>query len=235
MTPGHRIDNEYVAYLNVEWELFKQDPARAQASLAASAQIEVSRVLDLGCGAGQELWPFVQRGAFGVGTDLAPDAGLLGQELFAHEGLAGRVAFLRSTAEHLPFRPAAFDVLVCRLALPYTDNRLALQEMARVLRPGGILLLKIHHAWFYVDKLRRGLLSGSVPPMIHASRVLTAGVLYHLCGRQVRNWLVTNETFQSRWMLERELARHNLAIVREMPDSNPRTPSFVIRRTQPGA
>ena len=191
---------------------------------------EGDRVLDIGCGAGQELLPFAMAGSFCVGMDVSPDVGLIGRKLFLKEKLSQRVAFLRSAAEQIPFTSGMFDLVICRLAIPYTDNRLALTEMARILRQGGVLLLKIHHARFYIDKFWRGLMDAEPLNSVHAARVLTAGALYGLLDRQVRNRLVTNETFLSRHMLTRELGRCGLTILREMPDSNPLTPSFVIEK-----
>ena len=226
------MDQEYDQYLRTEWDKFAKDAERAQASLSA-ARGPVSRVLDIGCGAGQELLPFVRQGALGVGMDVAPDVGLLGRELFGREGLGSRAAFLRSTAEFLPFASGSFDVVISRLALPYTDNSKAIGEMARVLSPDGILLLKIHHAGFYIHELWQALRSGAILHAVNSVRVLLSGSIYYLTGKQVRNRLVTNETFQTRWMLRRELGRHSLLIERLMPDSNWMTPSFVIGRARP--
>jgi SAM-dependent methyltransferase len=163
-----------------------------------------------------------------VGVDLAPDAGRTGRELHAAGDLAARPAFVRAAAEALPFRDGAFDVLICRLALPYTDNARALRQMARVLRRGGVLLLKVHHARFYLRELGRALGARDLGAAAHALRVLAAGAAYHLSGRQPRTPLSGGETFQTRWLLHRQLARHDLRITRELPDSNPATPSYVI-------
>src|SRR3990167_3687748 len=117
----------------------------------------------------------------------------------------------------LPFRAQLFDVVICRIALPYMDNRRALGEMARVLRPGGILLLKIHHARFYLHELWRTLRSLRLRAVIHDLRVLVAGTLYHIFRKQPRNILSGGETFQTRWLLECELKRCGLSITGEMP------------------
>jgi ubiquinone/menaquinone biosynthesis C-methylase UbiE len=212
--------------------MFARDEARARASLEAVEHKEVSRVLDVGCGAGQELRPFAPAGVLCVGVDVAPDVGLLGRKLFAKEQVAHRVVFLRGPAESLPFRSGTFDVAICRLALPYTHNRLALAEMARVLRLGGVLLLKIHNARYYFNKFWRGLLDGKLLSTVHAARVLAAGTLYHLIGHQIRNRVVTHETFQSVHLLTRELNRSGLTIIRKMPDSDASAPSFVIEKTR---
>jgi ubiquinone/menaquinone biosynthesis C-methylase UbiE len=219
---------DYNHYWRSEWEMFVRKPARAQALLDAVSRISITCVLDIGCGAGQEMLPFVSSGAFGVGVDIAPGGGVLGRELFTKEGYGDRVAFTRGSAEQLPFHSGSFDLLVCRLALPYTANAQALAEMSRVLKPNGVMFLKIHHARFYLDKLWRGLLNGEFRQIVHAVRVMVVGVIYHVTGRQIRYRLIGNETFQTRWLLKKSLARNLLCIVKEMPDSNPRTPSFVV-------
>lgn len=224
------IDAEYTAYLREEWARFRADTQRQNASVAATAGARIDRVLDVGCGAGQELIPFAVRGALGIGTDVAPAVGIASADFFREDVAGARVAFARSAAEALPFRSGAFDVVISRLSIPYTDNRRAISEMSRVLRPGGILLLKIHHGFYYVNKFWRGLVEANFLSSVHAARVLASGVLYHLLGRQIRNRLVTNETFQTKWLLRRELARQGLTIAEELPDSNRLTPSFAIRK-----
>jgi SAM-dependent methyltransferase len=223
------MDQEYDRYLRAEWELFAKDVTRSAASLGV-VRGPVSRVLDAGCGAGQELLPFIRLGAFGFGVDIDPHVGSVGRELFAREGFGDRVAFLRSASESLPFQSGSFDIVVSRLAIPYTDNAKALAEMFRVLSPSGLLLLKIHHAGFYINKIWNGLRSGKILDAVHGMRVLTAGAIYHLTGKQVRNRIVTGETFQTQWMLTRELNRHSFYIERLMPDSNWMTPSYLISR-----
>jgi ubiquinone/menaquinone biosynthesis C-methylase UbiE len=192
----------------------------------------VSRVLDVGCGAGQELLPFVsERGACGVGVDVAPETGRAGRELFVTRAPGARVAFVRAAAEALPFAAGSFDVVVCRLALPYTDNARALSEMARVLRGGGVLILKIHHPRYYLSEAAHALAALSPREFVHAARVLLSGALYRFTGRQPRgSRLLSGETFQTEAMLRRELARVRLRIRRAMPDSNPLSPSYVIEK-----
>ena len=50
--------------------------------------------------------------------------------------------YVKATAERLPFREAAFDLVVSYLSLiDIPDVEAAVPEMARVLKPGGTLLI----------------------------------------------------------------------------------------------
>jgi ubiquinone/menaquinone biosynthesis C-methylase UbiE len=215
---------DYESYLLAEWNGFLDDPKRARAAIAAIANRQVQRVLDVGCGAGQELIPFAQSGAFCVGIDISPQ---VGHAPWRPEH--GQVTFVQGAAETLPFQSASFDVLVCRVALAFMHNRRALREMARVLRPRGLLLLKLNAAPFYLRDLRRGLADLDVRRCLHAVHVLVGGVIYHALGSQIRTPFI-NATFQSEWMLRRELRRVGMRITMPMPDSGRVGPSFAIEK-----
>lgn len=222
---------EPTLYFRSEWQEFARDVRRLAVAREAVAGLTVHRVLDIGCGAGQQLRPFLEaHGTFGVGLDPSQEAGRIGSELFAAEQPSAHVLFLRGAAERLPFCDASFDLLICRLALPYTDNTLALAEMARVLRPGGALLLKFHHARYYTLKLRQAVAARMAKSAVHACRVLAAGAIYHVTGRQPRGRLTGGETFQTLGLLRRELRAHGLHIRRLLEDSVPATPSLLIVR-----
>src|SRR5262249_40313564 len=215
-----------------------EDPSRAGSLNEVVAGLEVTRVLDVACGVGQALLPLaVGNGAFGVGVDLSEMACRMGSESFATHLTEAPTAFVRGQAESLPFAADSFDVVNCALSLPYTNNRKALAEMSRVLRPGGLLILRIHHALYYTWMLQRGLTSMDIHPVVHATRVLVAGTIYHLSRRQCRvRWL--RETFQTRWLLRRDLEMAGLYIEYELAGSHPQSPTFAISkvpRQAPGA
>jgi SAM-dependent methyltransferase len=222
--------DEYDQYIRGAWARFLADPSRARGLLDAVQGMEVSRVLDVGCGAGQQLLPFVtERKAEGFGLDPARDVGLTGRKLFIEYAPAARIAFVRGSAERLPFSDAVFDVVICRLVLPYTDNVQTLSEIARVLKVDGALLLKIHHPRFYLRKFFQGVRGRDVRYAVHAARVLLAGLIYHATGRQPHNRLTAGgETFQTPWLLRRELQRQGLRISLELPDTEDVTPSFLV-------
>ncbi|WP_125775851.1 class I SAM-dependent methyltransferase [Antribacter gilvus] len=108
------------------------------------------RVLEVAIGTGRNL-PFYPQDTAVTGIDLSP--AMLQVARRRAEDL-GRAADLRvSDAEALPFPDAAFDTVVCALSLcsiPRPD--VAVGEMARVLVPGGRLLLLDHvgsdRRWF---------------------------------------------------------------------------------------
>lgn len=229
----HRGMKDNEVYYRSEWEMFRANPERRRAILTLVGGRRVSRVLDVGCGAAQELLPFVMDlNARGTGVDNQPEALRIAAEQFSKLGYGEAVDFQCCPAESLPFEAGTFDVVICRLALPYTLNDMALAEMSRVLRLGGLLILKIHHFRYYLNQAFVSIIRGRVRACLRAARVLVAGAWYHLGGRQCDNWLFNREVFQTRWKLRRVLASVGLAVVKELGSTNrsKATPSFLIEK-----
>ncbi|CAM3704420.1 class I SAM-dependent methyltransferase [Kibdelosporangium persicum] len=99
-------------------------------------------VLEVAVGTGLNL-PLYPHGVRLTGVDFSPAmlelarvrAAGLGQDIDLHEG----------DAQALPFPDASFDTVVCTLGLcGFPDERTAIAEMHRVLRPNGTLLLLDH-------------------------------------------------------------------------------------------
>jgi len=96
------------------------------------------RLLDVGCGTGANLLALRDR-AVPAGIDFSPEA----VRWCRGRGLADTAV---ASAAALPFPEGRFDValscdVLCHASLP--DKRAPLAEMARVLRPGGVLLLNL--------------------------------------------------------------------------------------------
>ncbi|MGP0030000.1 MAG: class I SAM-dependent methyltransferase [Acidimicrobiales bacterium] len=98
------------------------------------------RVLDVGCGEGQVARHIARLGAEVVGLDPTPS-----QIRSAHQR-GGSACFVRARAEQLPCLDATFDAIVLCLALEHVDPfEPAIEEIARVLVPGGRFYLFLTH------------------------------------------------------------------------------------------
>ncbi|MSQ26593.1 MAG: class I SAM-dependent methyltransferase [Dehalococcoidia bacterium] len=120
-------------------------------------------VLDAGCGAGGMLLSLGRLGR-AAGIDFSP----LALALSRRRGLK-RIA--QASVTSLPFRDGAFDLVTCFDVLYHlnvADDRDALWEFHRVLRPGGLLLLRLPaFEW----------LRSSHDAMVHTRHRYTAGEL----------------------------------------------------------
>jgi len=98
------------------------------------------RVLDAGCGDGALACAAAARGADVTGLDSDPAMLVAARSRLAQVGAS--VALLEGRLEQLPFHDASFDVVVSITVLGFVpDSARAVHEMARVLRPGGHLVL----------------------------------------------------------------------------------------------
>ena len=110
-------------------------------------------VLDVGCGAGGTIGLLVEHGLQALGVDrdatLLVEAGLRGSS-------PGGNTLLRADAQTLPFTASSLDAVFCECVLSLLpDPLLALEEFARVLRPGACLVL----ADIILDSVAPGALS----------------------------------------------------------------------------
>lgn len=97
-------------------------------------------ILDVGCGDGLLLNTLAQRGARATGLDGDPR--MLRAAARRAEATSSSICLVHGKAEMLPFADASFDrvVAVAMLCLVPDAGRV-ISEMARVLRPGGKLVV----------------------------------------------------------------------------------------------
>jgi ubiquinone/menaquinone biosynthesis C-methylase UbiE len=98
-------------------------------------------VLDVGCGDGTLGAEFHRKGAsFVAGCD--PDARMIAKAIAQTFAARDAMSYLLGRAEHLPFRDKSFDVVTAVTVLCFVEQRSrAVEEMARVLKPGGRLII----------------------------------------------------------------------------------------------
>jgi ubiquinone/menaquinone biosynthesis C-methylase UbiE len=161
------------------------------------------RVLDIGAGTGTDLEKLFAR--YGEDIELygvEPSQDMLDQ-LSHRVATSQHVHLSNASADKLPYEDGFFDYVMCSLVLHHmseTDRQKALQEMYRVLKPGGTVLIKewgqpqsfLGHfiAWFwrnhaYVSKST----SDDLPSLLKQAnfkqvKVLSVkrGVLYQLAA-----------------------------------------------------
>jgi SAM-dependent methyltransferase len=116
----------------------------AEAVLEASgpAPPDARFALDVACGTGQQAARLSRLGWRIVGADASEEMLRLGH--YISREVLRSVRLVRSVAEVLPFRGASFDLLICQGSLDhFAQPRLFMSEAARVLAPGGRLVIAL--------------------------------------------------------------------------------------------
>ena len=133
------------------------DPVhRTALDLAAEAVPAPAAILDIGCGTGRLLRAAAGRfeGARLEGVDASAEMVAAGRELLDSE----RISLRQGTAESLPASDGSYDLVFSTLTFHHwTDQQRGLEEVARVLTPGG--------RWLLADFVARGLL-GMLRPVL---------------------------------------------------------------------
>lgn len=162
-----------------------------------------ARVLDLGCGEGTQLSKLAGQGVWVCGIDLSTVAvrNCRKQNLVAIQG----------KAERLPLLSQSFDGVICKVVLPYTDQRATIGEIGRVLRPGGTAYVVAHGAGYYLRYLLR-------PPRfayrVYGARTLLNTWLWVWTGRR-RSGFLGDSLYQSRRLLLAQYRAAGLELKRE--------------------
>lgn len=99
-----------------------------------------ANVLDVATGTGNLALPVARRGCAVTGVDIAPNLLVQARERAAAEGLA--IRFDEGDAEHLPYADGEFDAVVTMFGAMFAPRpEVVAAEMARVLKPGGLLAM----------------------------------------------------------------------------------------------
>jgi SAM-dependent methyltransferase len=134
--------------------------------------LNYQRVLDVGCGYGQTLEALGVPAEKGFGVDIETKTGT-GYDLRP------------ASAERLPFPDSYFDVVICRVTLPYTDVPKALSEIARVLTPGGRVWFLLHGWPSLRRRGRTAIQRGDLKDLAFLSYVALNSIVLHCFGRTI--------------------------------------------------
>lgn len=118
-----------------------------QEETAIRRHFEDGRVLDVGCGAGRTTGPLDALGFDVVGIDVSREMVERARAIYPE------VEFQVGDVTDLEFADDAFDYAVFAhngidYVHPERERRQAIEELRRVLAPGGVLLFSTHNAWY---------------------------------------------------------------------------------------
>ena len=136
-----------------------------------------ARILEVGCGAGLITVALARNGYTVDALDPTTAMLQMTRNDAAHQRVLDHVRIHAADVHALPFKAHAFDLVVAIGVIPWLHSeRLALQEMQRVLKPGGYLLVTADNN----ARLNRILDPRSSP--LSAPLRLAAKRLLQLCG-----------------------------------------------------
>lgn len=138
------------------------------------------RILDAGCGDGALVGELGRRGARATGIDVSTR--MVSAARRRADGAGADVTFGMATVDALPFAAASFDVVTAITVLCFVDDAAgAVCEMARVLKPGGRLVIGELGRWnsWAINRRIRGWLGS---PIWRQARFRSAGDLRRFAG-----------------------------------------------------
>ncbi len=152
--PGEQIEvNAYFQTQSAFWkniyvddgvyaEIHRNRQAVALAWIDSLALSEGSQILEVGCGAGFMSISLARRGFRVCSIDSVEDMVEQASKHADEAGFAGLLSLSVGDAYALAFENESFDLVVALGVIPWLERpELAMQEMARVLKPGGYGIL----------------------------------------------------------------------------------------------
>jgi SAM-dependent methyltransferase len=161
---------------------------------ALAAWPRAQRVLDAACGTGRHTAALAELGHAVTGLDVSPDMLALARQRVPD------ARFVEAPLVPLPFEDGEFDAAVCALALTHlADPADAIAELARVVRPGGPLVISDFHPFMVLLGGQAGFRAADGTPGFVASYA-------HLPGQTLdtfaRAGLAVQTCDEPRWTLD---------------------------------
>lgn len=120
---------------------YGQDRRWKRGLLEMAEPLEGRRLIDLACGTGDIAFSGAARGAVVTGLDLTPRMIQLARDKAGAGGASGSVSFVVGDMMTLPFASGSCDVVTTGYGLRNVPALApAVQEIGRVLKPGGLFL-----------------------------------------------------------------------------------------------
>jgi len=118
----------------------KEIPSQGLASFLTKEFFYQKQVLEIGCGAGCNLFSLQDFASKCVGVEPVPIYRQFSEIISEMECLPS-LNLVESFGEEMPFEDNSFDVLLCYTSHQYMDVKAAVQEMHRIVRVGGVLII----------------------------------------------------------------------------------------------
>jgi SAM-dependent methyltransferase len=109
-----------------------------------------NNVLEIGAGTGMHTRSLLETGAFVMATDISPNSVKIIKKKY--EKYSSKLITKVADMESLPFSNETFDVVCSAGSLSYGDNQVVMNEINRVLKPGGIVIIvdSLHENPIYI-------------------------------------------------------------------------------------
>lgn len=112
------------------------------------------QLLEVGCGVGTDLIRMARMGARVTGVEIAEVAIQLARQNFAQNDLPAKLCLMNG--ERLAFQDNSFDVVYAHGVLQYTaDPQRMVDEIHRVLRPGGKAVLMVYNRYSWLNAMSK--------------------------------------------------------------------------------
>jgi ubiquinone/menaquinone biosynthesis C-methylase UbiE len=138
---GELKQKHHATWAAGDYNLIAQLVEEAGRSCVEEAEIEPGQdVLDVACGTGNATIAAAGKGAKVTGLDLTPELFDVARQRAAEAGV--EIEWVEGDAEDLPYEDESFDRVLSAIGIQFAPRHdVTAKELARVCRPGGLIVL----------------------------------------------------------------------------------------------